>query len=229
MSDRPLTPDPPAPGPPVAMLRAAYLSALLSGEVTVAERVIRDAIDSGLPEAAIGDEIITPAMVAVGDRWARREIGIADEHLATSISLRMVALQREAFRAASERRSATVLLAGAEDEHHALGLELAASALGNAGYEVRMLGPDVPVHALIDAVARMEPAVVGLTTTMPGSAVRAHRAIELLRLRDPSLGIVVGGATATRAVEPVPGIVVCRHVADACDVVDGLVQRAALN
>ena len=72
-------------------------------------------------------------MVTVGDRWARGEIGAADEDLATDISMRMIALQREAFRVARKRSSATVLLGPCvEKERHVVGLEMAASALLHA-------------------------------------------------------------------------------------------------
>ena len=221
--------EPPATGPPVGALRQAYLDALLAGDLPTAERVIRDAIDSGLPEATIDTEIIAPAMVAVGDGWARDELGVADEHLATDISLRMIALQRESFRVARRRSSATVLLAAVEDERHVVGLEMAASALLHAGFDVRMLGADVPSDAIAAAVVRTRPQVLGLTATTRGTAPRARRAIELARRGDPSLAVVIGGAAAEHAADQDPGTALCTNVGDAVEIVDALAQRAGLN
>ena len=80
-----------------------YAAALLSGDEVAAEVAIREAIDAKLTTAQIDDEIIAPALWLVGDLWQRGEISVADEHLATEISLRVLALQREALRTAGAR------------------------------------------------------------------------------------------------------------------------------
>ena len=214
---------------PIEQLREAYLRAILAGELPMAERIIREAIDSGLGEAAIDTEIITPAMAAVGDQWASGSIGIADEHLATDISMRMITLQREAFRVARKRSLATVLLAAVEGERHILGLEMAASALLHAGFDVRMLGADVPSAALAATVERTGARVLGLTASTPAAAFQAQRAISLARQRSPSLGVVIGGAAADHARHLGPATARCTHVGEAVDVVEALSQRALLN
>ncbi len=219
----------PAASPPIGAMRQAYLEAILAGDLPGAERVIREAIESGLLEGTIDGEIIAPAMISIGDAWKREEIGIADEHLATDISLRMIALQRESFRVARRRSSATVLLAAAEDERHVVGLEMAASALLHAGFDVRMLGADVPSEAIAAAVDKTRPRVLGLTATTSGPATQARRAIELARQCDPSLGIVIGGAAAKDTAVPGRGTAFCTNVGDAVDIVDALAQRASLN
>ncbi len=208
---------------------AGGLPGRLAGELPTAERVIRDAIDSGLVEEVIDTEIIAPAMATVGDWWASGRIGVADEHLATDISLRMIALQRESFRVARRRSSATVLLAAVEDERHVVGLEMVASALLHAGFDVRMLGADVPVDAITSAIDRVGPCVRGLTVATSHTAAAARRTIEVARGHDPALGIVVGGVAAEHVVRPDPLVAVCTHVGEVVETVEALVQRAALN
>jgi methanogenic corrinoid protein MtbC1 len=78
----------------LAELGRAYAKALLAGDEVGAELAVRDAIDARLSTAQIDDEIIAPALWLVGRLWARGEISVADEHLATAISLRVLALQR---------------------------------------------------------------------------------------------------------------------------------------
>ena len=79
----------------IGRLREAY-AASSSPARTGAERTIRDALDAGLAEGVIHDAVITPAMRRVGDLWSSGELTVADEHLATQITLRMVALLRRA-------------------------------------------------------------------------------------------------------------------------------------
>ena len=87
----------------LADLGRACAMALLAGDEIGAELAVRDAIDARLTTAQIDDEIIAPALWLVGRLWARGEISVADEHLATEISLRVLALQREAVRTERER------------------------------------------------------------------------------------------------------------------------------
>ena len=212
-----------------ADLRDAYRDAVLLGMPAAADRTVRAAIDAGLTELAIDDQIIAPAMRFVGDLWAIGDITVAQEHLATSISLRVIALQHERFRVTQGRRSRRVLLAGLEGERHVLGLEMAASALLHAGYDVRMLGADVPTEDLASAVAQHDPDVVGFTTTRLETAARMGDAIAAARGVKPTVGILIGGAAAPDAATLDPALSICTHVSDVLDLTNALVQRARLN
>ena len=77
------------------------LDALLDADTPEAERVMRDAIESGLPQPLIADAVVAPAMRRIGELWATGEISVDDEHLATQISFRLLALMRESFRVAA--------------------------------------------------------------------------------------------------------------------------------
>jgi B12 binding domain len=69
----------------------------------MAEIAIREATDAGLGTAEIDDAIIAPALWLVGELWERGEISVADEHIATEISIRVLALEREAQRVVEAR------------------------------------------------------------------------------------------------------------------------------
>jgi methanogenic corrinoid protein MtbC1 len=213
----------------LADFRRAYTGACLAGDPAEAERVVAEAIEAGLAAATIDDRIIAPAMRLVGDLWAEGRLGIDQEHLATEISLRVLALQRDAFRVAHRRVRHRVLLAAAEGETHVLGLAMAADALLRAGYDVRLLGADVPIGALAAAVRRHAPSVVGLTVTMPASASRLGAVVDTIRAVDAGVSIVVGGSAAPDRVRPAPRLALCTHVADVVPVVDALVQRPESN
>lgn len=212
-----------------AEIQRAYADALLAGEPPTAERVIREAIDSGLGEAEIDDHVIRPAMRMVGDLWADGRLTVAEEHLATSISLRVVALQREAFRVARERVAQRVLLAGAQDERHVVGLEMAASLLLHAGYDVRLLGADLPVAEVATAVRAHRPAVCGFTTASALSAGNLPSTFAAVHDASPEASILVGGLGADGSWASMWGVVVCDHVTDAVEHVDALIRRASHN
>lgn len=212
-----------------AAVRDAYREAVVLGMPVAAERAIRDAVDAGMSELEIDDDIITPAMRFVGDRWAAGDLTVAQEHLATSISFRVIALQHERFRVSQRRAGTRVLLAGMEGEQHVLGLEMAASGLLHAGYDVRMLGADVPTAELGAAIRQHQPALVGFTTARLQTATRAYGAIAAARAASPELAILVGGGAARDIGSGDPSVAVCTHVGDVLDMADALVQRASLN
>ena len=212
-----------------ADFQRAYADAILAGAQRTAEGVVREAVDAGLGEALIDDHVIRPALVLVGDLWAEGSISVADEHLATSISLRVTTLLREAFRVARRRGSRRILLAGAQGEHHVVGLEMASSIIGHAGYDVRLFGADLPVASITGAVARHRPTVVGFTSATVLTAVNLPAAFEAVRRVNPGIGLVVGGQGIPPEMVVGWDVAVCRHVADAVEQVDALVQRARRN
>ena len=132
----------------VSALGRAYAEALLAADEAAAEIAIREALEAGLDTAQIDDEIIAPALWHVGDLWERGEISVADEHIATEISIRVLALQREAQRVARTRGDYRVVLAAPPGELHVIALRMVDNLLRTAGYDVTMLGSDVPTEAL---------------------------------------------------------------------------------
>jgi MerR family transcriptional regulator, light-induced transcriptional regulator len=128
----------------VGELGRSDAAAVLSGDEVAAELVIRDAIDVGLTVAEVDDEIIAPALWLVGELWECGEISVADAHLATEISVRVLALEREARRVARDRPAHLIMLATPPGELHVVALRMVANMLRDAGYEVMMLGETSP-------------------------------------------------------------------------------------
>ena len=207
----------------------AYAAALLAGDEVAAEIVIREAMDAKLSMAEIDDEIIAPALWLVGDLWQRGEISVADEHLATEISLRVLALEREARRVAKARAQHRVLLASPAGELHVVALRMTSDLLREAGFDVVMLGADVPPRALAAAASRHKPDVICLTSTMPGGGDQVLISIHETQQVWPGAGYVIGGRGLTSRLYTQPGISVCRRVTDAVETVDAMARRAGMN
>ena len=69
---------------------------------------------------------------------------------------------------------------------------MAANLLRHAGYDVRFLGPDVPVQSLAQIVGRRRPHVVALTVTMRDSAMLVDLALAEIDQRIPGHGSGAG-------------------------------------
>ncbi|MGZ6658100.1 MAG: cobalamin B12-binding domain-containing protein [Solirubrobacteraceae bacterium] len=210
-------------------LADAFAEALLAGDEVAAEIAVREAMDAELSSAEIDEKLIAPALWLVGELWERGKISVAEEHLATEISIRVLALQREAQRVARSRSGHRVMLATPTGELHVVALRMIENLLRGAGYDVVMLGPDVPAKALGDVARRMRADVVCMSLTMAGHRSDILRAIDNVRLVLPSAGFVVGGRGLTDEGQRRPLVHVCHRVSEVVEAVDATVKRASLN
>ncbi|MCU7821220.1 MerR family transcriptional regulator [Kitasatospora sp. DSM 101779] len=102
------------------------------------------------------DEVMMPALRAVGRKWAvEGERYVEVEHL---LSWHISGALRKVTRCVDPAAPvAPVLLAGMPGELHSLALEAVAAGLCQRGVPYRMFGPAVPTAALVEAVRRIGP------------------------------------------------------------------------
>ncbi|MFE0651958.1 MerR family transcriptional regulator [Streptomyces sp. NPDC059534] len=162
---------------------------------------------------AAWEEVMAPALLAVGRKWASTEDRYVEvEHLLSwhvSTALRRTAVTGPA----AAGSAAPVLLACVPAEQHTLPLEALAAGLAERGLPVRMFGAAVPPEALDAAVRRLGPAAVALwsqtgSTANPflarqvaGTAFGVHgaRIAPLVLLTGPGW---LGAAVAPGIVQP---------------------------
>jgi MerR family transcriptional regulator, light-induced transcriptional regulator len=213
----------------VGEFERAFAAALIAGDEIAAETIIREAMDAKLTTAEVDDKIITPALWLVGELWERGEISVADEHLATEIAMRVLALQREAERVAQARRGHRVMLATPAGERHVVALRMVSNLLSGAGYWIVMLGADVPPEALVASVLRHRPAVICMSATMPTVSGRVLDSILQVQEADPTAQFVIGGRGLGGNLRSHAGIGICQRVSEVVEAVDARVKRAELN
>jgi methanogenic corrinoid protein MtbC1 len=192
------------PAPPgsteQAILTRSYLDALRAAEVADAYKVASRALAGGMPLATLYQRVVAPAMHELGRLWEEGVITVADEHLATALTHRVLAALRppemleQTFQMRSDRPRA--ILAAVQGEQHALGLRMAADLLEDNGYQIAYLGADVPTEAVMQAVQTLSPDLLGLSATMSDSARHLEIVVEALREEHPQLPLLLGGQGA---------------------------------
>jgi methanogenic corrinoid protein MtbC1 len=150
------------------------------------------------------ERVITPAMYEIGSLWEKGALTVADEHLATSLTHRVLASLRAPVRGedpgggsegtGSGRR---LMLATVQGEHHALGLRMAADIVEDAGFHAIYLGANVPTDSLLQAVASLSPDLLALSVTMPDLVPRLEEVCAAVRRTHPQVGLLVGGQAAS--------------------------------
>ncbi|MFU8872296.1 MerR family transcriptional regulator [Micromonospora sp. SL4-19] len=170
---------------PVArgLARAAMrLDSAVIGE-TIAHALVTDGV------VATWDGLLRPVLAGIGERHAATAGLIEVEHLMSRcVSEALAAVAR----ARPTAEPARILLSCADEEQHSLPLEVLAAALAEAGVGYRMLGPRVPVAALVEAVTRTGPAAVVLWSHTRATADPHQLAAVLAAPCRPLLALAAG-------------------------------------
>jgi MerR family transcriptional regulator, light-induced transcriptional regulator len=179
-----------------------YLDALRAADAGGAFRVASGALEGGMTLPQLYQRVITPAMHRVGELWERGALTVADEHLATALTHRVLAGLRPPLRVEPNAAGGTssrgrVMLATVEGEQHGLGLRMAADVLEDAGFHTIYLGADVPTEALLQAISSLSPDLLALGVTMDELAPRLQQVAGAVHRAHPALRLLVGGQAAS--------------------------------
>jgi methanogenic corrinoid protein MtbC1 len=184
-------------------LSRLYLDAVRAADSPGAFRIAAGALAGGMSIPEIYQRVIAPAMHEIGELWAKGALTVADEHLATSLTHRVLAALRPPVwvgvggQGEPTTARGRVMLAAVEGEQHVLGLRMAADVLEDAGFETIYLGADVPIGALMQALDSLSPNLLALSATMPELAPVLDQVAAAVQRTHPRLGLLVGGQAAS--------------------------------
>lgn len=164
---------------------------LLAGDRPAVFAQARRALEQG-GVAYLYEAIVEPALRQVGELWAKDEITVADEHLATAVAQAAIASLYPAYPwpAPGGPRAIVACAAG---ERHDLGARMVADLLALDGWDAAFLGADTPTEALVRKSADSRAVLVALSVTMSPHVPAARDAISALRERPGSPRVLAGG------------------------------------
>ncbi len=170
---------------------------LVAGDARGAWGVVEAAMTAGTEIDELYIDVLSPAMISIGDRWSRGEIDVAVEHRASGIAMRIVGRLGHRFVRRGRTRGGVIVGAPA-GEYHSLPVAILGDLLRLRGWEVSDLGADVPSESLVYAL-RESPDIfaVGLSVTAEENLESLRAACATVRAAAPEVLVVAGG----RAVE----------------------------
>ena len=207
------TPDDEGEAEPLVVAAMAYDTAGI-------ETAIDEILGRGSYESVV-DDVLLPAVAALGTAWAAGRIDVAAGHLASAaVQRRLAALFDLGGRPGGGHPVVVGLPPGSR---HEIGTLAFAVALRRHGVDVLYLGPDTPVaswaHVTVDC--RAEAAVIGVPRR--ADAGPALEVIAALHAARPELVIAVGGPASGRAADDVVQVLPTR-VTDAAEALVRLVR-----
>jgi methanogenic corrinoid protein MtbC1 len=142
-------------------------------------------------------DLLIPYLHDLGERWARGEVSVAQEHFAANLLRgRMLGLAR----GWGQGQGPAALLACLPGELHDLGLLAFGITLQRRGWRIIYLGQDTPITTIYHAVGSIAPDLVVLTGTVPEPFDTHADAIAELAGQTP-VALAGAGATAELAAQ----------------------------
>jgi DNA-binding transcriptional MerR regulator len=180
--------------PPAAALSEQLRDALDRFNDVGAHSVLDRLLGSYPLESVLRDAVL-PYLHKLGERWARGEASVAQEHFASALLRgRLLALARGWGRG----RGPHALLACVPADQHDLGLICFGLALRAHGWRITYLGADTPLPTLIETADLMQPALVVVSAALPELAQNALGGLRELACVAP-LALAGGGTDASIA------------------------------
>ena len=169
-------------------LQNGIVAATIASDVDALGQLVDQALArSTLEESFV--QVLQPALVEVGERWAAGSVSVAQEHLASSIVC--AALQKLLSDQRADVRG-TAVLACAPGERHEIGLLMLAVLLRSDGWQVVYLGADTPFTDAVALAHRLDATALCFSAASDESAQGLDRELATTPLRR-SLAVLVGG------------------------------------
>lgn len=166
---------------------------------------VLDRLFSELAVTTVLRDVVLPYLHDLGERWARGEASVPQEHFASNLIRGRIAALATGWGTGS---GPLALVACPPAEPHDLPLMIFGVALHRMGWRVLYLGADTPGTALVEATATADPALVVLAATR---AERFEAIRDELRALAPGRRLVLAGRGADGRLAEAVGAV---HVTD---------------
>jgi methanogenic corrinoid protein MtbC1 len=175
-------------------LRGAIVAGTRASDVDAVTAAVEQTLLTLAPETSFA-EVLGPALVEIGELWARGEVSVAQEHLASG-AVRAALLRLLADRRGSVRGVA--VLACAPGERHEIGLLMLAVLLRASGWQVAYLGPDTPTEAAVALARELAASAILFSVTGRDAAAELEAALPLADVPEDVRVLVGGRATPRR-------------------------------
>ena len=176
-----------------ANFQRRLLAGLLDFDEETAETTLAHAF-ALYPIEHVGEYVIMPALVEIGERWHRGELSITREHYATNYLMqRLAAILRTVPNATTQP---LIWVGCAPGELHEIGALLLSIYLRRSGYTVRYLGQNLPTEDLVAEVTAVKPDMILFSATTSDSAQHLRPLCTRLAVIEPPRPIIGYGGRA---------------------------------
>ena len=163
------------------------------GKAKLTPAAVQEAIDAGFAPEEVLNKMIS-AMDVVGEKFKNGEIFVPEMLIAAKAMKKGVEVLKPLLAAGAAGALGKVVIGTVAGDLHDIGKNLVAMMIESDGFEVIVLGVDVPVEKFVEAASADGVKIVAcsalLTTTMPAM----EATVAALKAAGKDYKIMVGGA-----------------------------------
>lgn len=169
-----------------------YLKHMLSGDRKACSEVYHHYLVENKSIADLYEEVFKPSLYQVGELWEHNKISVAEEHLATAITERMMnELYDDVLSTTTVPKK--IVLTCVEHEQHQVGIKMVADVFEMHGWESFFLGTGIPLPELLRYIEEVDPDVIALSLSIYFNYQHFIDSVKVLKERFPTKPLLVGG------------------------------------
>jgi dimethylamine corrinoid protein len=166
------------------------------GVQEAAQAILDDGHD---PLEAIMDGLAA-GMEVVGDLYDRNEYFVPEVLMCADALYAGLDILRPHIAKDEGQVNAQVVIGSVQGDVHDIGKNLVKMMFDVAGWEVHDLGRDVPLEKFVEEQLKTDSEVVAMSAMMTTTMLGMKKVIEMIKEKNPNVGIMLGGAPVTQDV-----------------------------
>ncbi|KAA0547660.1 cobalamin-binding protein [Bacillus sp. BGMRC 2118] len=165
---------------------------LIKGNYETSWKIVHEHSKEGFHSTFIYDLLLKEAMHYIGYMWQENEITVAEEHLATGVCDYLLSRYSHSKVATPAPNAPKALFFCVEGELHYLGLKMVSLLFQENGWDVRFLGPNLPLEYATYSVKQWKPDLVGISLSLTYQLPHLSQYIENIESLPSKPTIMVG-------------------------------------
>jgi 5-methyltetrahydrofolate--homocysteine methyltransferase len=172
--------------------------ALLKGKKEEVEKLVDQALSSGIPTGQILNEGLIAGMETLGIMFKNNEVFIPEVLVAArAMNAGLAKLEPYLVRDGIQPKGA-VVIGTVKGDLHDIGKNLVAMMLRGAGYKIIDLGIDVSAEKFVAAAKDNQANIVALSALLTTTMIQMKNIVAAVRDSGLGIPVIVGGAPLTR-------------------------------
>lgn len=170
------------------------IALLLDGDFAKLSAFTQDNVNDPTTLRAFYLNVITPAMHEIGNRWQNGIVNTAQEHLATSMVMRIMAAVYLNHMDIQYSKGKAIVCS-APNEHHEVGARIIADIFEIEGWDVIYLGANTPIDDLIKYIEQEQPIFIAISITMSYNISVVSNLIKRIKTTNSikHIKVIIGG------------------------------------
>jgi corrinoid protein of di/trimethylamine methyltransferase len=177
---------------------------LKNGVIEYQEEGVQEAAQAVLDEGYEALEAIMDGLAAgmevVGDLYDRNEYFVPEVLMCADALYAGLDILRPHVPKEEGQAKAQVVIGSVQGDVHDIGKNLVKMMFDVAGWEVYDLGRDVPLEKFVEEQLRTDSEVVAMSAMMTTTMLGMKKVIQMIKEKNPNVGIMLGGAPVTQDV-----------------------------